>query len=667
MAFLAATEPRPAPRLAPLGPLAAPTLARPCASGGLPGGGERVRRGGARGAAALRAVAGKAWQRLPGGVPTPGRWTLPGGADATPSECDLPILQLGREESIDILNDSRSNRELSNRAARELVLSLGAWPEQLPAPRGAQRVLGGGRSSADYAQGIAAFCGPKRLWDVAFDALTEMRSLSLERDLSVHAAVILSCGGSSWFRATGLLCDMAQQGLEPFVGSFRVIVDILEHSAKWSQLLSLLDHMERRGPEAAVAEYSSAIQACEKRRKPGHVQGLVASMDGCIYREQVRECEVDTGWTRALDLLVEMQEKRLVLDSLSYVSAIKTCNEGHQWKAALGLVAEMRVAKAVLGDLAHGAAILACARSGWWKQAVVLLKEMRQLGFVPSAELYEVTIRACDEAAQWEWAVGLLREMQQLGLVVNETIFVAAINACSTQGQWNFAVALLQEMEKAGWSPDRDLYAKVVGACERSRETAWAQQLRQRMLDRGWDLLGADLDDGSWEDLLEARVSPEEGDVQELSFDDYRDNVLACSSSGQWEQALETLNAMQRQGMPGDGELLAVVIHACTLATRWEHAVELLAGAQRSRVSVSAPCYEQVIGCCLTHQRSDIATALIDDMQDSGLDIDAKLYNSVLKFQDELPELPAAQRRAATKLYKRNRRASNSDERDRRE
>ncbi|CAK0816365.1 unnamed protein product [Prorocentrum cordatum] len=61
--------------------------------------------------------------------------------------------------------------------------------------------------------------------------------------------------------------------------------------------------------------------------------------------------------------------------SLSYSAGISACEKGRHWQRALSLLSEMWEAKLVPNFTSYSAGIPACDRCGQWQQAIWLLKE----------------------------------------------------------------------------------------------------------------------------------------------------------------------------------------------------------------------------------------------------------------------------------------------------
>eukprot|EP00747_Dinoflagellata_sp_TGD_P122231 gnl/TRDRNA2_/TRDRNA2_173576_c1_seq18.p2 gnl/TRDRNA2_/TRDRNA2_173576_c1~~gnl/TRDRNA2_/TRDRNA2_173576_c1_seq18.p2 ORF type:complete len:121 (-),score=35.12 gnl/TRDRNA2_/TRDRNA2_173576_c1_seq18:568-930(-) len=109
--------------------------------------------------------------------------------------------------------------------------------------------------------------------------------------------------------------------------------------------------MEHAGLKPNVVTYSAAISACEKGQQP----------------------------EKALELLHQMQERKLVPDVVAYSAAISSCERGTKPEKALELVREMQHRQLVPEVITYSAAIGACQE---WRHALDLMTEMKQQALV---------------------------------------------------------------------------------------------------------------------------------------------------------------------------------------------------------------------------------------------------------------------------------------------
>jgi pentatricopeptide repeat protein len=97
----------------------------------------------------------------------------------------------------------------------------------------------------------------------------------------------------------------------------------------YNALMAALSKAARRN-----AKYSSKMHA--PQRYPAD-----APLHGSIENETV-DLDEEQLWTRAMDLLRQMEEDGIEPDGFSFSSAISCCGAGGKWKEALELIKIMR-------------------------------------------------------------------------------------------------------------------------------------------------------------------------------------------------------------------------------------------------------------------------------------------------------------------------------------
>ena len=134
-----------------------------------------------------------------------------------------------------------------------------------------------------------------------------------------------------------------------------------------------------------------------------------------------------------LQLLDEMQQRRLEPNVISFIATISACEKGRQWEKALQLLDEMQQRRLEPDVISFNAAISACGKGGQWDKALQLLDEMPQRRLDPDVISFSAAISACEKSEQWEKALELLDEMQQRKLEPDVISFSAAIS----RGPWD--------------------------------------------------------------------------------------------------------------------------------------------------------------------------------------------------------------------------------------
>ena len=96
-----------------------------------------------------------------------------------------------------------------------------------------------------------------------------------------------------------------------------------------------------------------------------------------IEYEQIHLSKESSGGSKVtLQLLDEMQQRRLEPNVINFNATISACEKGRQWEKALQLPYEMQQRRLEPNVISFNAAISACGKGGQWEKALELLDEM---------------------------------------------------------------------------------------------------------------------------------------------------------------------------------------------------------------------------------------------------------------------------------------------------
>ncbi len=173
----------------------------------------------------------------------------------------------------------------------------------------------------------------------------------------------------------------------------------------YNALMAALSKAARRN-----AKYASKLHAPQRFPPDAPLYGSMENETVDMDEEQL--------WTRAMDLLRQMEDDGIEPDGFSYSSAISCCGAGGRWKEALKLIKVMRKGgpKTRPNKIAYTAAIgaflamilpfsvfatfphflttAACGRSGEHEHAIELFREMKDEGHQPDRVAYNALFTA---------------------------------------------------------------------------------------------------------------------------------------------------------------------------------------------------------------------------------------------------------------------------------
>jgi pentatricopeptide repeat protein len=155
---------------------------------------------------------------------------------------------------------------------------------------------------------------------------------------------------------------------------------------------------------------------------------------------------------------------------------------------------------------------------------------------------WRAMLQATSQVNDWEGALQLLGRLGR----PDADAFGYAISACARANQPEQAHELLDQLAKAGVEAPARAYNIVISSYARRKE--WHAALQ----------------------MLEATPARVRNVVS------YNAALSACKAAARWEEALELLARMERDGPPPDIVSYSTAAAACQKAKRWEPALELL-------------------------------------------------------------------------------------------
>jgi pentatricopeptide repeat protein len=302
-----------------------------------------------------------------------------------------------------------------------------------------------------------------------------------------------------------------------------------------------------------------------------------------------------------------------------------------------------------------GSLMSVCAKRGDVTQCKSLMNQMRESGIKPNSVIYSTAISACERCSppRSDLAIELLNESIKEGSMegfMNIVGFNAAISVCARAGEWQQACQILDEMEGNRAvdkkpildydtfipKPDEITYGTVMAACERAKEWHTVLQLSKRMETLRSDLemdgmgissaLHACQQLGYGRDALnyikkmkqlkkQNVVRRDRGNHRRKALsgpDDvaYRLAISACARGGLIQEALDLLNAMEKEtGTKPDVAAYTAAIGGCVESGDYMQAFEILNDMKTKGVQPNVITYSAVISSCAS------ASAIADKSQ----------------------------------------------------
>lgn len=312
------------------------------------------------------------------------------------------------------------------------------------------------------------------------------------------------------------------------------------------------------------------------------------------------------------------------------VKQVAELGKGGRWQEAFVTV-DAAIAEGLTPDLyVYSSCVGAVARSGRWREALDILRKMRVAGFNPNTAVYNAAIHACGVGGRWEVTLRLLGEMRGCA----DLLPVSALKSgqeqegrdeyCGAAGNIfdNFDVsskAVKKQQEKAAAAvggsggngveenraePDIQTFNTVMSACGRAGEWQLALDVMQAI--REWG-------------LLPNRVT-------------YNTAISACGKGGQPDAALGLLEDMRQTESGPDAFSYNSAISACASTGRWENALTLL-GEMKSAHCVTPDkfSFSSAIAACGKGGQWKLALGVLEAMKRAGIRPGRVAFNAAIE------------------------------------
>ncbi|CAE7305143.1 unnamed protein product [Symbiodinium natans] len=192
------------------------------------------------------------------------------------------------------------------------------------------------------------------------------------------------------------------------------------------------------------------------------------AMGKVTFSACVSACEKCRKWQYAVDLLSQMDRKRVAKNLITYGACISACAACGQWEQSLGLLHDMRSAEIFPDLVACNACITSFAPQAQWQLAVGLLQDMPGLRLNPDVISFSAAVGSCEESRQWQQALHLYEQMRRQSVRLDDFGHNALIGAYSRAGKWDLALQMLSLKRSSRYPVGVHACSASVSVCERA-------------------------------------------------------------------------------------------------------------------------------------------------------------------------------------------------------
>ncbi|GAX20557.1 hypothetical protein FisN_3Hh593 [Fistulifera solaris] len=313
--------------------------------------------------------------------------------------------------------------------------------------------------------------------------------------------------------AQSLLRDL-QRTQSPTIETYNRVMYLAQRERNVPLVLQLLQELQQKynlAPNAVT--YTHVVRACLQDRQWKRAlvvfevaQDKLGRLDVYLYTAAMEACVALKQSGRALQLLDEMKQQKIVPNSFTYRVAMQAAPHRaleflHELKAtsddasiplitynaalqALAQTAKQQAKEPHVATTTTNTTNSANETTPVWQYAVNLLEEIKQQNLQPDGFTYNAVIMCCCHGP-WELALQYIQEMQDSSQPPNRLVYTAAIASCGKHGQADHALHLLAQMKRNKIQPDLVAYNAVFTALRVAHRPEQAWQLWNELLEQG--------------------------------------------------------------------------------------------------------------------------------------------------------------------------------------
>lgn len=286
---------------------------------------------------------------------------------------------------------------------------------------------------------------------------------------------------------------MKRQDIQPDLPCYNSMLLAFAVYQMWEKAVELLKEMRRNQITPNVTSYERAIAACNSKNS-NMALNLLRSMETAglwpsqeCYRHVIWTFR-KVSWKTALELVKEMQSRKIEVDEKSLKYVLSACSIGLDSEAASSIFRQLEADETLcLSELHYDICIAACERAGNWPEVISLAARMGARGISPHPITTNSVLHACVELGKWEVALSLLRSVRETGAELDGVAYSTVLHACAEAGKWEEVLQLHAELgdSQLGLVREETASPVIAALCEVDRMQD-AVDLYREAVDRGW-------------------------------------------------------------------------------------------------------------------------------------------------------------------------------------
>ncbi|KAK4271162.1 hypothetical protein QN277_019896 [Acacia crassicarpa] len=235
---------------------------------------------------------------------------------------------------------------------------------------------------------------------------------------------------------------------------------IQDEAAKTNVYLcnSVLSFLIRKG------KFGSSIKLFKKMKDDGLIPDVVTYstlLAGCI--------KIKDGYSKALELIQDLQLKRLRMDDVIYGAILAVCASNCKWEEAEFYFNQMKDEGLSPNQYHYSSLLNAYSVCGDSKKADELVQDMKSAGLVPNKVILTTLLKVYVRGGLFEKSRELLTELESLGYAEDEMPYCLLMDGLAKAGQLQEAKQLFDEMRKKHVRSDGYAHSIMISAFCRNK------------------------------------------------------------------------------------------------------------------------------------------------------------------------------------------------------
>jgi len=374
------------------------------------------------------------------------------------------------------------------------------------------------------------------------------------------------------------------------------------------------------------------------------------------YWNIIRHASFHADWKMMLQIVEEMREHSIDVDSVIYNTALAACVTASQVDIARKLLEEMDGVSRVADVITYNTVMKGYAKNGNMEECQAVYQLMCKRGLSPSQVTYGILLDGWLNSNRADEAAKVFDVMTRQGCPMNTVLYTTLIKGFAREGKVDEAmrvfermscdgsvqpdlitfsvllkahcddgrlqvgIELLDAMLKLGLKPDEVIYNNLLAGCASQANVALAREL--------------------YKNMTLAEIRPSNATFSIL--------IRLYSQSKLLDEAFDFLQTeSKKHKVDLEARIYSQLIHCCVRARQGRRAVEVYE-ALCQKTCPTAALHASVLGMCVKLNMFDTAVELLQAAAARGATVDARDAQLVLERARRKNKMSSADACAAT-------------------